>query len=79
MLGAAEDGHSFAELTWAVTSWAERLAEAQATAKASTDVPIDVDSAREASIATLKREVKAEMERLYLRNGQVYTVTNTPR
>jgi class 3 adenylate cyclase/tetratricopeptide (TPR) repeat protein len=29
VLGAAEDGHSPGELTWAVTIWAERLAEAQ--------------------------------------------------
>jgi class 3 adenylate cyclase/tetratricopeptide (TPR) repeat protein len=29
VLGAAEDGHSAAELTWAVTVWAERLADAQ--------------------------------------------------
>ena len=29
VLGAAEDGHSAGELTWAVTIWAERLADAQ--------------------------------------------------
>jgi class 3 adenylate cyclase/tetratricopeptide (TPR) repeat protein/Arc/MetJ family transcription regulator len=29
VLGAAEEGHSAGELTWAVTTWAERLAEAQ--------------------------------------------------
>src|SRR5204863_45119 len=29
VLGAAEDGRSPAELTWAVTIWAERLADAQ--------------------------------------------------
>jgi class 3 adenylate cyclase/tetratricopeptide (TPR) repeat protein len=29
VLGAAEDGHSPGELTWAVTNWAERLADAQ--------------------------------------------------